>query len=371
MKAGWGVAALVLVGCGPQGNDPGASQGTEVRPLVAQHFTVFALPAGHRLLVFGDSAHLDTIGDLVVPSEGLQRIATLSTTHLPYMSTLGSTDRVVAAAHLDHVRDNATKERHASGQVMEIGTADGVDREALIAVAPDVLLGYPFGRSGADTAVAGVPLLMIAEYLEPHPLGRAEWLKFFGVLVGKTGLADSLYAGIAERYEQAKATVGNGPRPKVLFGSQWNGQWWVPPGNSYMAQLIEDAGGDYIFSDRSGKENIAVDMETMLVRAAEADTWGMIADLPSSRGVVDFTHGDPRLESLKAVQDKWLFIGNTAHGDLFGQALVEPDVLVHELHELFATNALRHYPSGYMPRYFSHAVGYASLRAVFPVPVDQ
>ncbi|QQR86383.1 MAG: ABC transporter substrate-binding protein [Flavobacteriales bacterium] len=334
MKVWWGWMIVLLAGCTSEESGPQVSQGSEVRPLVAQHFTTFTVPAGHRLLVFGDSAHHDTIGDLLVPTGGLQRIATLSTTHLPYMSTLGCADRVVAAAHLEQVRDVATRERHALGQVMEIGTADGVDREALITVAPDVLLGYPFGRSGSDTAVAGVPLLMIAEYLEPHPLGRAEWLKFFGVLVGKTDLADSLYAGIADRYERAKATVGNSPRPKVLFGSQWNGQWWVPPGNSYMAQLIKDAGGDYIFSDRRGKENNAVDMETMLVRAHDVDRWGMIADLPHFPNAHDFTGGDARLAQLRVVRMNELFLGNTASKDLFGQALVEPDVVLMELTEI-------------------------------------
>lgn len=334
MNVWWGWMAVLLAGCVTAENDPRTSQGSEVRPLVAQHFTVFTVPAGHRLLVFGDTAHLDTIGDLFVPKGGLQRIATLSTTHLPYMSTLGCADRVVAAAHLENVRDASTKERHALGQVVEIGTADGVDREALIAIAPDVLLGYPFGRATADTAVAGVPLLMIAEYLEPHPLGRAEWLKFFGVLVGKTDLADSLYAGISDRYERAKANVGNTPRPKVLFGSYWNGQWWVPPGNSYMAQLINDAGGDYIFSDRQGKENIAVDMETMLVQAEDADRWGMIADVLHFPTTNDFTHGDARLAQLRAVRMNELFLGNTAHKDLFGKALLEPDVVLIELREI-------------------------------------
>lgn len=354
MKVLWGLTIVLLVGCAPQGNDHHAVQGMESKPLVAQHFTVFTVPDGHRLLVFGDSAHTDTIGDLVVPKGGLQRIAVLSTTHLPYLSTLSSVDRVVAAAYLERVRDAATKERQAAGQVMEIGTADGVDREALIAVAPDVLLAYPFGRSGADTTVAGVPLLMIAEYLEPHPLGRAEWLKFFGVLVGKTGLADSLYTGIAERYEAAKANVQGDLRPKVLFGSYWNGQWWVPPGNSYMAQLIEDAGGDYLFRDRRGKENIAIDMETMLTLGGDADNWGMIAELPSPAGIVDFTQGDARLEGLKAVRNKSLFIGNTASSDLFGQALVEPDVVLRELREIVDVHLVVDHPGNHVPKYFDH-----------------
>lgn len=322
---------LALVGCGPQGSEERRWQGIEARPATAQHFTVFATTEGHRLLVFGDSAHTDTIGDMVVPHGGLERIAVLSTTHLPYLSTLGTADHVVAAAHLEQVRDGATKERRAAGQVVEIGTADGVDREALITASPDVLLGYPFGRSGSDTVVAGVPLLMIAEYLEPHPLGRAEWLKFFGVLVGKADLADSLYTGIAQRYDAAKSNVSGNQRPKVLFGSYWNGQWWVPPGNSYMAQFIEDAGGDYLFSDRRGKENIAVDMETMIALGEQVDAWGIITSSDLEIGYPDFHHGDGRVEHIKAFGTHRLFYANSAVSDLFGKAVLEPDIVLNDL----------------------------------------
>lgn len=349
----WSVfAVFALVGCVPEETQVRVVRDIETPPTIAQHFTVFTVAEGHRLLVFGDSAHADTISDFVVPRGGLQRIAVLSTTHLPYLSTLGTADRVVAAAQLEQVRDTATKERYAAGQVMEIGTADGVDREALIAVAPEVLLGYPFGRSVSDTAVTGVPLLMIAEYLEPHPLGRAEWLKFFGVLVGKADLADSLYAGIARRYEAARADVQPDRRPNVLFGSYWNGQWWVPPGNSYMAQLIEDAGGDYLFSDRRGKENIAVDLETMISLGEQVDVWGIVTSSDLEISYPDFHHGDGRVDHIKAYVTHRLFYANSAVSDLFGKAVLQPDLVLNDLTYCLMTEPSR-YPAKRTNPYFN------------------
>lgn len=329
-----------MVGCtAPESPTTGGSVWNEVRPEVAQHFTVLRNGSMRRLLVFADPEHRDTISDLTVgPGDRtVQRLVVLSTTHLPYISTLGCTDRIVGAAYLDHVRDVEMKKRMASGEVKPISTADGADREAIIALSPDLVLGYPFGRTSGEKEIAGVPLALVAEYLEADPLGRAEWLTFFGALLGKEREADSIYAGIADRYAKAKPTAGNGKRPKVLFGSHWNGQWWVPPGDSYMAQLITDAGGDYVFSDLKGKENIAVDLETILSRASNADAWGMIAEIPSTPSVQDFTGGDERLVGLKAVREQFLFLGNTARSDLFGQALVEPDVVVKELRDIFGT----------------------------------
>jgi iron complex transport system substrate-binding protein len=351
-------AAVALVGCGaPEPDRVMAGEWVERKPETAQHFTVFQSEAQRRLLVFADPERRDTICDLVIDGKdrASSRLAILSTTYLPYMAALQCTGQVVGAAHLDKVRDTATVRLRDLGKITDIGTADGVDREAIMVLAPDLVLGYPFGRDDGSETIAGHPYAMVAEYLEPHPLGRAEWLKFFGTLLGKEREADSLYAGIAERYAEAKASSCGRDRPKVLFGSQWNGQWWVPPGNSYMAQLIVDAGGDYVFAETRGKENIAVDMETILARASDADAWGMIADIPTEVSEGDFTGGDERLTHLKAVRDKFLFIGNTARSDLFGQALVEPDLVLRNLRELLDGCIAVDHPEEYVPRYFGRA----------------
>ena len=199
---------------------------------------------------------------------------------------------------------------------------------------------YPPGRShlvqAADTRGAwaeglGIPTIEVSEYLEEHPLGRAEWLRFFGVLFGEERLADSLFAGIRERYEAIRVDSAIAERPTVLFGSVWNGQWWVPPGNSYMARLIEDAGGRYVFADQKGDGNVAVDMETMITVGKEADVWGMVAQLDPFVTDLDFTHGDPRLAGFKCMKDQRLFVGNTTVSDIFGTALIDPDGMLRDM----------------------------------------
>ncbi|MBK7555064.1 MAG: ABC transporter substrate-binding protein [Flavobacteriales bacterium] len=362
----WG--ALTLISCGtPEPDRALTGEWIEHRPDVAQHFTVLLSGAQRRLLVFADPQRGDTICDLVVGGKIREggRFAVLSTTYLPYITALGRTGQVSGAAHLDKVRDTAAMRLRDLGRITDLRTADGVDREAIMALAPDLVLGYPFGREDGVGTIAGVPYVMVAEYLEAHPLGRAEWLKFFGALLGKERDADSLYAGIAERYAVAKALPGGADRPKVLFGSQWNGQWWVPPSNSYMAQLITDAGGDYVFADMQGKENIAVDMETILARASDADAWGMIAELPRHPRVADFTGGDERLLVLKAVHENKLFLGNTSRSDLFGQAIIEPDIVLAELREIMQPFPGITDPSGRRPKYFEWLSGH------IPPPPEQ
>lgn len=348
-------AAVALVGCGtPEPDRVMAGEWVERKPETAQHFTVFQSEAQRRLLVFADAERRDTICDLVIYGRDPQstRLAVLSTTCLPYIAAFGCVGQVAGVAHLDKVRDTATMRLRDLGRIVDIATTNGVDRESIIALAPDLILGYPFGREDGSETIVGVPFVMVAEYLEPHPLGRAEWLKFFGALLGKEREADSLYAGIAERYAQAKAGPRGEMRPKVLFGSHWNGQWWVPPGNSYMAQLIEDAGGDYVFRERHGKENIAIDMETMIALGEQVDVWGIVTSADREIGYPDFHHGDGRVDHIKAYGAHKLFFANSAVSDLFGAALVEPDVVLDDL-----VHCLRAEPSQYSSdgksRYFA------------------
>ena len=300
----------------------------------ATHFTILGSGDERRLIVFGHGGTADTVSDVRIDS-ALQRIATISTTHAAFISALGGTDRIVATAQADQVRDPALREAIAAGRVLDIGTADGLDREKLIALKPDAVLGYPFGGESGTLKSMGIPVVQISEYLEEHPLGRAEWIRFFGVLLGKEREADSLFNGIVVRYEEVRKSVPRDTLPTVLFGSVWQGQWFVPPGNSYMAKLIEDAGGRYLFADRKGDGNITLDMETMIKEGSQADVWGMVTDEQTSMPWPElFTKGDERIDRFKSVQTTRLFVGNSTKADLFGKALLEPDLMLGDLRNI-------------------------------------
>lgn len=341
---GIGVFSFVLVSaCSTPTPEAGSAAWHRLPNAYATHFAILANGDQRALVVLGHGGERDTVGRYVLGPGGsfngtavpttLTRVAILSTTHAAFFSALGCVDRIVAATHCDQVRDPALRAHIGAGAVAEVATGDGVDRERLLALRPQVVFGYPFGGAANDMlAKLGMPVVEVSEYLEEHPLGRAEWLRFFGVLLGKEREADSLFTAIRQRYVAIRVDSSRaGERPTVLFGSVWNGQWWVPPGNSYMARLIADAGGRYVFADRKGDGNIAVDMETMINVGGKADYWGMIAEISGTPTERDFTNGDPRLEALNAVREHHLFLGNSAQEDLFGQALVEPDVMLSSL----------------------------------------
>jgi iron complex transport system substrate-binding protein len=351
MKTWWSCALItvLLAACGEEQHRSVGTwdEWTALPNAYASNFKIWERGEDRLVIVFGHGGEQDTVGkywltraksDEPLPIAArrialpMRRVAMISTTHVPFVSALGKTDAIVAQAHLDQVRDSSLIRSMHAGQVQEIAMGDGVDREKLLTLKLDALFTYPFGQTGMGSIEKlGIPVIEVNEYREEHPLGRAEWLRFFGTLFGEEQQADSLFAGIRSRYEAIRVNTTDNVRPTVLFGSVWDGQWWVPPGNSYMARLIEDAGGKYLFTDRKGTGNIAVDMETMISMGSNVDVWGMIASIEGEPGERDFTNGDERLMSFKAVKRNQLFMANAARDDIFGQAVIEPHTVLLDL----------------------------------------
>ena len=74
--------------------------------------------------------------------------------------------------------------------------------EKIIDLRPDAIMLSPFENSGGYGRVGklGVPVIECADYMETSPLGRAEWLRFYGLLVGQEQRGDSLFAQIEKEY---------------------------------------------------------------------------------------------------------------------------------------------------------------------------
>lgn len=341
------VAVTLLVACSGDTEPVSRGDWVEEPNQHAQCFQIFLRGAERKVIVFGPGGRSDTLavylkgtgkddiknGATDLPP--LDRIAVLSTTHLPFISALERTDRVMAATNLERIRDAATRERIALGEVREIATADGIDREQLLLAHAQAVFDYPFGQATHRATSPDQLFIPVTEYLEEHPLGRAEWIRFFGVLLDAEQQADSLHAATEERYARASAVAANRTdRPRVFFGSAWQGQWHVPPGNSYMAHLLNDAGGDYCFSDCTSSGNIAIDLETVITEARAADRFGIILEHGGELHHIDIAGGDERIAALPVMRSGAFYFDSDS-SDIFGQALLEPDVILEELNCFF------------------------------------
>jgi iron complex transport system substrate-binding protein len=353
MRHAWPLLFL-LASCA---SGPSSPSSTEWQDLPNSHATCFRIQqrgAQQRVLIFGPAGRADTLAIVEVPNRAPQRTAVLSTTHVPFVLALGGADVLVGAAYSPQVPDPRFRERLAQGEVAELIRGDQLDRERFLALAPDLIFDQVPGLTASAPSAAPVTRVPVTEFLEPHPLGRAEWVRLFGAMMGRLRTADSLFQAVRDRYEQQRARVPDGRRPRVYFGSVWGGTFHAAPGNSYMARLIRDAGGTYFLPDTAGG-NPMYSLESFITLASSVDHIGMVLAQPTMPTPSDLAGGDPRLLGLDALRMHG-FYSNSQHSDVFGQALLEPDILLADLIHIFHPGAM----SAHRPRYF-HSIGQSPI----------
>ena len=173
--------------------------------------------------------------------------------------------------HIDQVRKDIE-----SGKIVDCGMSQTPDMEKIMDLAPDAILLSPFENSGTYGKLGsmGIPIIECADYMETGALGRAEWMRFYGLLVGKRETADSLFAAIESDYNRLKTLVKDvKQKPTVVCGKKFGASWHVAGANSTIGQLVADAGGDYVFSNEPATGSVPYAPEKVFDRAQSADLW--------------------------------------------------------------------------------------------------
>jgi len=207
----------------------------------------------------------------------VQNLIVTSTTHIPSLDMLGQTDKLIAFPNLSYISSEHTRQRIADGKLTEIGNNESINTENVIDLQPDVMIGFAVtgnNKTYETLQRAGIPIVFNGDWTENHPLGKAEWIKFFGAFFDKNEAAAQLFSEIETEYTTIKELAQTADTtPTVLSGALWKDIWYLPEGKSWGAQFIADANGAYLWSDSEGTGSIALNVETVLERAQHADFW--------------------------------------------------------------------------------------------------
>ena len=271
-----------------------------------------------------DSFRESSVTELELP---LNRIVLSSTTQIYYFQALGVLDQVVGCPWLSFVKDSEIHDRLTKGVLRDVTGGAGLDLEKIISLRPDVLLYDPRSMDIVERLeAAGVHCIPFFEYRETDPVARSAWLELIGMLTSKEGEAMMIVDSLQTYYQTNKVTL-EGPAPKVLFGSYFQGVWSAAGGGSLIARMIEDAGGDYVIE---GEESAAVDLdlEEFISLLADVDFVGMIQQGQLNR--TDWLALDSRIEK-DMIQDKVLFYANTLESEYFGKGILEPHIMLQEV----------------------------------------
>ncbi|TVZ51025.1 ABC transporter substrate-binding protein [Dokdonia sp. Hel_I_53] len=207
----------------------------------------------------------------------IQSIIVTSTTHIPSLETLGVAQTLVGFPGLDYISSPLSRKRIDQNLIKEVGYNESLNTELVIELSPDVVVS--FGVEGENKTLntlqnAKIPVIYNGDWVETHPLGKAEWIKFFGALYNKAHEADSIFKRIERNYlstkEKAKKIVD---KPTVLSGAMYKDVWYVPNGESWQAKIIDDAGGNYLWSQTAGTGSITMSVEAVLDEGQDAAFW--------------------------------------------------------------------------------------------------
>jgi len=272
----------------------------------------------------------------------VRRVVCLSTTQLGFLEALNETSSLVGIPDINLVSDSSIIQRYHDKKLSEVGYAQGLNYELLLSLKPDLVLTY--GVDGEVSAQLnklkdlGVPVMLVGEYLESTPMAKCEWIKFVGAIYGKQMAAKKWFSRIDSSYQQIKKEVADVDyRPKVLAGLPWKDNWWMAGGESNLANLIRDAGGEYLWHENTSRDAFVVSIEDVFMKAKSADLW---INSGTAASIKDLLSVDGRFSSLPPVKKHKVYNNNarmSAGGgnDYWEKGVVRPDLILKDLVTIF------------------------------------
>lgn len=286
----------------------------------------------------------------------VKKLVVTSTTHIPSLEAIQEENTLIGFPGLDYISSKKTRERIKEGKITELGKNEDINTEVLIALQPEAVVG--FAVSGTNKTFntiekSGIPVLFNGDWTEESPLGKAEWIKFFGVLFNKTKEATLFFQEVETAYLDAKKAAESASSiPTVLSGSMYKDQWFVPYGDSWSAQFIKDANANYIYKNTSGSGSIALAFETVLNEAQNADFWIAPGQFKTFR---QLNESSVHYNQFKAVKNKQVFTYSNTLGETGGAIYYElapnrPDLVLKDLIAIFHPELLPEYEPAFFKR---------------------
>ena len=276
----------------------------------------------------------------------VESIVCTSTTHIPMLDYLDETNSLTGFPTLDYISSEVMRKRIAEGKVAELGIDAALNIETLISISPEVVMGYSLsGDFGQFNLIeeAGIPVVLNAEYLERHPLGRAEWIKMAGILFNKQEKADSVFNFIESQYIAARDLASNAAiKPTVMSGIVYGDSWYVPGGKNYAAKILQDAGFRYIWEQDTSKAFLPLSFESVFDKANKADFW---IGVGSFKSLKELSAADSRYKVFAPFNNQLIYsydkrIGAKGGSEFLELGYLRPDLILKDLVHIGHPNLL-------------------------------
>lgn len=207
----------------------------------------------------------------------IQSVIPTSTTHISSIVTLQQIATIKGFPNLDYISSEEVRTRIENKEIVEVADKDEVNFELVLDLNPDVIIAHSIQSNNTkydQLQKAGIPVVYNGDWVEQTPLGKAEWIKFFGVLYNHYDEAASFFQKVEHEYNTTKALLENiEQKPTVMSGAIFQDIWYAPQGQSWMAHFIKDAQGVYLWENSQGVGSLSLSFETVFETAQHADIW--------------------------------------------------------------------------------------------------
>lgn len=301
-----------------------------------------------RYLLVPRSSELPSeLPDGIVVRTPLQSSLVYSGVHGGAISELGKSDAVTGVADGAYFSIPEIVEGLKSGRVTDVGNSMSPSVEKIVVLNPEAILTSPYQNAGHGAIESlDIPVIECADYMEPSPLGRAEWIKLLGALYGEPERADSIFRAVCSEYESLTRSIAYlDSLPIVITEQVTDGVWYVPGGCSYMARMLQDAGAIYPWSDNESTGSLQLDFASVLDRAANADYWLIRSYGPM--GMEELLANNPLNAKFLAAHRGGVYVCDTSVSPLFDEFPFHPERLLADyiaiFHPELSSSPMRYY----------------------------
>lgn len=361
------VIAFLTVSCGQKGRVTGQEYGN-VRVEYAAGFSVRRTPEytevrirdpwdttkllQRYVLVERGKALPAGLPEGVLVRTPLKRITAATSVHCGWLDMLGIRQEVAGVCESRYIDVPFVQEGLRKGRIADIGEASSPDVERLIELNPDGMITSPLNNAPyGRVEKTGIPQIKCVDYMEPTPLGRAEWIRLLALFFDREALADSLFAETVRAYGEVKALVKEvKERPTVVLEMKYGSVWYVSGGSSYMGSLLKDAGADYCWKDDPRGGSFPLAFETVFEQGGEADYWLIKYNRTREMDYRDLENEYAPYAHFAAWKNRRIFTCNTGVVPYYEEVPIRPDYLLKDLVKIFHPEVL----PDYRLRYYRH-----------------
>ncbi len=211
----------------------------------------------------------------VVVKTPLKKLLVSTSVHSNLYDEMGKRTAIAGVCDANYINLDFVKQGLKDGKIADCGSSMQPDLERVIALSPDAIMLSPYqGSSYGKVAEIGVPIIELADYMETSPLGRAEWMIFFGMLIGEEQKAMDMFEEVERSYNEYKSYAADEKLQKsVMMDKMVQATWYVPGGESTIGQMLHDANSNYVYADAKQSGGVEQSFEQVLAKGADADIW--------------------------------------------------------------------------------------------------